>query len=203
MEFLAGNRIRGLNTEKTSTTTTDITWDSTTAINVSISGNTVTGTGTGAWDKVARSTQTWTPSDAPTLDFTSAGTGSLMAGFGKGTLGTNHTTIDFALYSSDRVWENGSQVFSNSTVPSSSDTLKITMDSNGLVKYWVNGAVIYTSTQTASGTYYAQFATASVGKSATMTFALSSPINTVDGSIFYATDTNKSYVLYNGSWTEL
>ena len=29
------------------------------------------------------------------------------------------------------------------------------------------------------------------------------PINAVDGSIFYATDTNKSYVLYNGSWTEL
>ena len=25
----------------------------------------------------------------------------------------------------------------------------------------------------------------------------------VDGSIFYATDTNKAYVLYNGSWTEL
>ena len=25
----------------------------------------------------------------------------------------------------------------------------------------------------------------------------------VDGSIFYETDTNKSYVLYNGSWTEL
>jgi len=30
-----------------------------------------------------------------------------------------------------------------------------------------------------------------------------SPIDVVDGSIFYETDTNKSYVLYNGSWTEL
>ncbi len=29
------------------------------------------------------------------------------------------------------------------------------------------------------------------------------PINAVDGSIFYETDTNKSYVLYNGSWTVL
>jgi hypothetical protein len=28
-------------------------------------------------------------------------------------------------------------------------------------------------------------------------------IDVPDGSIFYATDTNKSYVLYNGSWNEL
>ena len=27
--------------------------------------------------------------------------------------------------------------------------------------------------------------------------------NIEDGSIFHETDTNKSYVLYNGSWTEL
>ena len=33
--------------------------------------------------------------------------------------------------------------------------------------------------------------------------AIKAPINAVDGSIFYETDTNKSYVLYNGSWTEL
>ena len=33
--------------------------------------------------------------------------------------------------------------------------------------------------------------------------AISSPIDVVDGSIFYETDTNKSYVLYNGSWNEL
>ena len=29
------------------------------------------------------------------------------------------------------------------------------------------------------------------------------PVPLVDGSIFYETDLNKSYVLYNGSWTEL
>ena len=33
--------------------------------------------------------------------------------------------------------------------------------------------------------------------------SLSSTIDVVDGSIFYETDTNKSYVLYNGSWNEL
>ena len=31
----------------------------------------------------------------------------------------------------------------------------------------------------------------------------SAPINVPDGSIFYATDTNKSYVLYDSSWSEL
>ena len=33
--------------------------------------------------------------------------------------------------------------------------------------------------------------------------AIKSTIDVVDGSIFYATDTNKSYILYSGSWSEL
>ena len=33
--------------------------------------------------------------------------------------------------------------------------------------------------------------------------AIKSPIDVVDGSIFYETDTNKSYVLYNSTWSEL
>ena len=33
--------------------------------------------------------------------------------------------------------------------------------------------------------------------------AISSPIDVVDGSIFYAKDTNKAYVLYNGAWNQL
>jgi hypothetical protein len=33
--------------------------------------------------------------------------------------------------------------------------------------------------------------------------SLSTPINAVDGSIFYETDTNKEYVLYNNTWTEV
>ena len=31
----------------------------------------------------------------------------------------------------------------------------------------------------------------------------STPVKIQDGTVFYETDTNKSYVLYNGSWTEL
>ena len=38
----------------------------------------------------------------------------------------------------------------------------------------------------------------------TVTAPITYPINdVVDGSIFYATDTNKSYILYSGSWSEL
>ena len=33
--------------------------------------------------------------------------------------------------------------------------------------------------------------------------SLSTPINAVDGSIFYETDTNKEYILSNNTWTEL
>ncbi len=37
----------------------------------------------------------------------------------------------------------------------------------------------------------------------TVTDPITYPLSVVDGSIFYETDTNKSYVLYNGSWTVL
>ena len=36
-----------------------------------------------------------------------------------------------------------------------------------------------------------------------LTPAVASSVTISDGAIFYETDTNKSYVLYNGSWTEL
>ena len=159
----------------------DITWDSTTAVNVSISGNTATATGTSAWDKIIRSTQTWTPSDEPTLEFTIAiggGVFNQMNGFGKGTLGSSYQTLDYALYTEATlaVYESGVSKFTDSSVtPSSSDTFKVTMDSNGLVKYWRNGSVFYTSLQTASGTYYAQFTPRTLGESTTMTYSSTTP----------------------------
>ena len=158
----------------------DITWDSSTAVNVSISGNTATATGTSAWDKIVRSTQTWTPSDEPTLEFTiAAGNGVLnqMNGFGEGTLGSSYQSLDYALYTESTlgVYESGAQKFTDSSVtPSSSDTFKVTMDSNGLVEYWRNGSVFYTSLQTASGTYYAQFTPKTLDESVTVTLTQTS-----------------------------
>ena len=124
------------------------------------------------WDKTVRSTQTWTPSDTPTLEFTmtTPSTINQMMGFGKGTLGTSYQNIDFALYASSTyysIYENGVAGLVTSISPSTSDTLKVTMDSNGLVKYWVNGVVFYTSTQIASGEYYAQYAPKIVGSTTT------------------------------------
>ena len=157
----------------------DITWDSTTAVNVSISGNTATATGSTGWDKASQSTQTWTPSDEPTLEFTVTGSPlNQMMGFGKGTLGTSYTTLDYALYTESGlgVYESGVQKFADSSVtPSSSDTFKVTMDSNGLVKYWRNGSVFYTSLQTASGTYYAQFTPKTSASTTTMTYSSTTP----------------------------
>ena len=166
-------------TPAVSYTDEDITWDSTTAVNVSISGNTATATGSTGWDKASQSTQTWTPSDEPTLEFTVTGSPlNQMMGFGKGTLGTSYTTLDYALYTESGlgVYESGVQKFADSSVtPSSSDTFKVTMDSNGLVKYWRNGSVFYTSLQTASGTYYAQFTPKTSASTTTMTYSSTTP----------------------------
>ena len=152
----------------------DITWDSSSAVNVSISGNTATATGSTGWDKAVQSTQTWTPSDEPTLEFTVTGSPlNQMVGFGKGTLGTSYTTLDFGLYTESGlgVYENGVQKYNDSsTNPSSSDTFKVTMDSNGLVQYWHNGSVFYNSPQTASGTYYAQFTPKTSASTTTVSF---------------------------------
>jgi hypothetical protein len=49
------------------------------------------------------------------------------------------------------------------------------MDSNGLVKYWRNGSVFYTSLQTASGTYYAQFTPKTSASTTTMTYSSTTP----------------------------
>jgi hypothetical protein len=41
------------------------------------------------------------------------------------------------------------------------------------------------------------------GGSGIVIISYTSPLNVVDGSIFYETDTNKSYVLNSGTWTEV
>ena len=80
-----------------------------------------------------------------------------MAGLDKGTAwsgsGTTYPTVEYALYPTD-VYESGTDV--GATVSTSTDAhiYKITMDSAGLVKYYVDGTLVHTSTVTASGTYY-------------------------------------------------
>ena len=148
--------------DTTSTTSYNagVTWDSATAVNININGNTVDTTNAG-WSNYIQSTQTDITSGTieVTSDFYSDGRG--MVGFGQGPLGDN-TTLDFGCYGTDSstalmFMENGSVVH---TVPSytytSSDICKIEIESDGTVKYYVNTDLKYTSSNTASGEYYVQ-----------------------------------------------
>ncbi len=162
------------------TTSSGVNWDSATAINVNISGNTVTATGSTAWDKIARSTQTFTPNDSPTLEFTSNASYYTMTGFAKGSIPSSnlYTSLDFAIYSMNgaiAIYENGSQVYVGGS-HTSSTPLKVVMDSNGLVKYYSGSTLIYTSTQTASGSY--EVRTTPLHAGATITADVTSTSNT-------------------------
>jgi hypothetical protein len=162
-------------------TTSNISWDSSTDVNVSISGNTVTATGGTAWDKFAQSTQTFTPSDSPTLEYTSNASYYNMTGFGKGASSQNgnyYGSLSFGIYSmsgSIAIYENATQVHVGGS-HSSTDVLKVTMDSNGLVKYYSGSTLIYTSAQTASGSYDVRFAGYHANASVTATATASSSL---------------------------
>tara|TARA_R110002124_G_scaffold286388_1_gene467167 strand:+ start:567 stop:1694 length:1128 start_codon:yes stop_codon:yes gene_type:complete len=177
-EYFSGSQ---LPTYSAPATTSNISWDSSTDVNVSISGNTVTATGGTAWDKFAQSTQTFTPSDSPTLEYTSNASYYNMTGFGKGAAiqnGNYYGSLSFGIYSmsgSIAIYENGAQVHVGGS-HSSTDVLKVTMDSNGLVKYYSGSTLIYTSTQTASGSYDVRFAGYHTNASVTATATTSSSL---------------------------
>ena len=137
----------------------DVVYNTNTADDVTISGNTATKGSAGAnWDRgFVRSTQSISPSTGGgEVKWTGSRVYS-MAGLDKGTAwsgsGTTYPTVEYALYPTD-VYESGTDV--GATVSTSTDAhiYKITMDSAGLVKYYVDGTLVHTSTVTASGTYY-------------------------------------------------
>lgn len=137
----------------------DVVYNTDTADDVTISGNTATKGSAGAgWNRgFVRSTQSISPSTGGgEVKWTGSRVYS-MAGLDKGTAwsgsGTTYPTVEYALYPTD-VYESGTDV--GATVSTSTDAhiYKITMDSAGLVKYYVDGTLVHTSTVTASGTYY-------------------------------------------------
>ena len=143
-----------------SVTNQDIEWSS--GNNVTISGNTLTATA-GSWSCIARSVQTISPSRG---GGTVIGKHSLsygMLGFSKDPYWTSGNTFangDYMIYH-DEVYELGSGKSGSSFTGADNDTLyKITMDTNGLVKYYADTGSgyteVYESTVTAgaSDEYY-------------------------------------------------
>jgi hypothetical protein len=138
----------------------DVVWDASTASGGTISGNTFTDSGGSSWvDGIARSTQTISPSTGGgemscTKTWGGGGGSYAMCGLSKDPFWTSGSTFvngDYLMYH-DEIYELGSgqQTFSSTT----SSVFKVTMDSNGLVEYFVDGASVGQSGTTASGDYY-------------------------------------------------
>lgn len=143
-----------------------ITFDSSTVDQFTINGNTVTPTAT-SWVSKVRSIETFNPATGGgEIVITRSADDYVMVGFGQdpfaGGSTSEYDSIEFANYILPnylRAYESGTQVHETASVTTSaSDVFKVTMDSNGQVKYWHNGVAFYTSSKTASGDYYVHVA---------------------------------------------
>ena len=139
-----------------------IEWDSSTAIGMSISGDTITKNVGDSWSTgIARSVETFTPTDNVSVLFTTSHSNEYVGFAQDPFFGTTKTWQDLEFgMRSDTVVESGSSITPNvqSFTRVSGEDLKMTMDSNGLVKYYYNDVLVHTSTKTASGTYYIEAA---------------------------------------------
>jgi hypothetical protein len=142
--------------------TSDVTWNDSTDVGCSISGNTITKTASNGWTSgIGQTDQQVSASDGGTITITSNATNSFVGLSNVTSLNQQAKTwfdIKFG-FSDEEIIENGAQItpdtaFSRAT----SDTMKITISSSGLVKYFVNDSLKHTSTITASGSYFGIFA---------------------------------------------
>ena len=145
--------LRGLETT-TTTGMVDVIWDSSTINNGAINGNTFTAT-SGSWSSIAQSTQTISPSTGGGEMTCTKSYNYAMCGLSKDPYWSSGNTFangNYLMYH-DEIYELGSgqQTFTSS----SSSVYKVTMDSNGLVEYFVDNVSVGTSSVTASGDYYA------------------------------------------------
>ena len=208
MEFLAGNRIRGTLSERTGLTTTigsatDVTWG--TGLTMTDSGNgTATQTNQDSWTEFAPANNA-----VPVGGYVQASATSTHWTFGlnnvqnRNCFGCNVYYVHPTYSNTILLYDYTSGSVSETTVSgwSQSDVMKLEVDSSSNIKFYQNGVLKDTSDATISTTVYPSVNMYKTGV-VTMDYTPENPA-LPDGSIFYETDTNKSYVLYNGSWTEL
>jgi hypothetical protein len=233
VEYLAGNRIRGTSAERTTTgqTTTwqNVSFDSSTEVNgITSSGNKAIGTNvTGSsWTSYMRSNEFIdTATGGGEFYMTNVpqyGVGNFVGGFEKSPHNENPSAVyTNSNYGFHTTWANNN-MYEKSTSYNGTDVnntstqewkIEITSGGNVTYSYRANSSSSWSTERTttgASGKFYinASFAGSS---SVEPEFYIKGNVSTsnligdnlVDGSIFYETDTNKEYVLYNNTWTEV
>jgi hypothetical protein len=146
----------------TAESTSDVTWNDSTDVGCSISGNTITKTDSNGWSSgIGQTDQEISTSTGGTITMTSNATNTFIGLSNVTSLNQQAKTwfdIKFG-FSDEEIIENGAQVTPDSAFSrATSDTMKITISSAGLVKYYVNDTLKHTSTITASGSYFGIFA---------------------------------------------
>ena len=142
--------------------TSDVTWNDSTDVGCSISGNTITKTASNGWTSgIGQTDQQVSASNGGTITITSNATNSFVGLSNVTSLNQQAKTwfdIKFG-FSDEEIIENGAQITPNTAFSrATSDTMKITISSSGIVKYFVNDSLKHTSTITASGSYFGIFA---------------------------------------------
>ena len=178
---------------RTPESTSDVTWNDSTDVGCSISGNTVTKTSGNGWTSgVAKTDEVISASSGGTITMTSNAINTYIGLSNVATLNQQAKhwyDVKFG-FNQNSVVENGAIVSPDTAFTRvTSDTMKITVSSAGLVKYYINDVLKHTSTITASGTYFGIFSayntnetlTATITTSATWVRQLPFPTYTYDG----------------------
>ena len=170
LERLGGSTLKS----PESNTTSNITWSTTGKVGWDISGTTISRTGSAGWGtSKIQSTDTFTVGDEEfMIEFSGIANdlNSTMIGFNKGTLGyyigSPQNQNDFSIYvaggSRVEVYESGSKNYDSGGSRNANDKFRIEVDIDGVVKYYLQEGgtgsfdLKYTSSTTASGTYFIQ-----------------------------------------------
>jgi hypothetical protein len=228
--YLAGNRIRGTSAERSTTgqTTTwqNVSFDSSTEVNgITSTGNKAIGTNvTGSWASYMRSNEFIdTATGGGEFYMTNIPQINFVGGFEKSPHNQNssavYTNANYGFHTtwaSNNMYEKSTSYNGIDINASSTQEFKLAITSGGNVTYQVraNSSSSWTTDRTttgASGKFYINASFNASHATAQPEFYIKGNVvttnligdNLVDGSIFYETDTNKEYVLYNNTWTEV
>lgn len=141
---------------------TDVTWDSSTAVNVSISGATITGTNatTAAFTSNAKTTHNITDKIKITNVY-SSGAYTWMIGLGKDPFSDSSQTYNAIEYCWHYNGTSGFQIYENGVSKgfhyANSTAIPEIRRNGSTVEYYLDDVLKYTSSFTESGSLYAQF----------------------------------------------
>ena len=222
--YHAGRRVQGTSIDLS--VSTDLTgWNTSTWTASSSTSNTITKSGNNAWgDQKAQSTKEFTVgSNLFAFEFSPSASGTTaFIGLGQGTLTQNNASggrladsmkFGYFIAGESKVYEYdgaGGSLKNTQASFNASDIYRITVDIDGTVKYYRQASgsgnfnLEYTSTTSASGTYYLQvnIYTNTVGFT-DIKYSSGKPINAQVGSRFEETDTRKMYYRDDVDFKEL